>query len=296
MTSTKVQTSRIGNRLTQRTIVVLCGLMCVTAASLNGQMAQTTQLFGAYDGLVVPSKQVVLNAPLDAILHAVYTEENESVSKGQMLAQMDDRLQQVVVELAALAAQSDAEIRRMRFARDEAKILLERATEAHEADAASEWEVRRARLQLDQAIAAVDAGLEAKQMAAVELKREQQRLEQFKLFSPFDGRVIRIAAEAEAGATLTQDDPVLTLAALDPLEARINLSAQVYGRLRVDETYELQAGEPVNGKLHGRLKTIDPVIDSASQTFRCVFVIDNPDAKLPAGFSVWLPSLDPMKQ
>ena len=46
------------------------------------------------------------------------------------------------------------------------------------------------------------------------------------------------------------------------------------------------AGPPANGEVTAVLDTIDPVIDPASQTFRCVFTIDNREARMPAGFTV----------
>jgi hypothetical protein len=36
------------------------------------------------------------------------------------------------------------------------------------------------------------------------------------------------------------------------------------------------------------LKFVDPIIDSGTQTFRCVFEIENSDRKMPAGFGVRL--------
>jgi len=48
----------------------------------------------------------------------------------------------------------------------------------------------------------------------------------------------------------------------------------------------LAAGEPGNRDVRAKLKFADPVIDPASQTFRCVFAIDNAAPSLPAGFVV----------
>ena len=286
------------NSLSRKWLIVpiacVASLMFVGGAvGLVQAQARTTLSASSFDGFVVPSKQVILNAPLDAILKDVLVEENEPIKEGQLVAHMDDRLQLVVVEAAKIRSEAEAEISRMEYARDEAEILWGRAKETFEKEAASDWEVRRAKLQLDQANAAVEAGLEQREMSLVELKLRKEELEQYKILAPFDGRVIRI--EAETGATLTRNDPVIALAALDPLEAEIHLAAEAYGRLQVGTNYALEAGEPVNREISAKLKTIDPIIDSASQTFRCVFVIENSNTELPAGFAVRLVTLDPME-
>ena len=101
-----------------------------------------------------------------------------------------------------------------------------------------------------------------------------------------------IERNAEPGATLTQTDPVLAVAALDPLEAHINLPVRVYDSLQVGAVYQLKAGDPISATVPARLKHVYRIIDTASETVRCVFTIENPDAKLIAGFPVYLSSLE----
>ncbi len=256
-----------------------------------GQSSDSLDL-SRYEGIAYPSKQVVLNAPVDGKLAEILFEEGERVREGDLLAKMDDAEQRVVVESARLQAESEAEVRRAQYALEEARILLERATESYEKDAASEWEVRRAKLQRDQAEADLVLAQDRQKLAKANLELEQARLERMRVLAPFDGEVIEHSAEA--GATLTQTDPILAVAALDPLEAHINLPVSVYPRLEIGKTYELEAGEPINAILPGKLKHIYRIIDSASETVRCVFTIDNPDSKLIAGFPVRLHSLEPV--
>ncbi|MHC4107327.1 MAG: hypothetical protein ACYSTY_04490, partial [Planctomycetota bacterium] len=71
-------------------------------------------------------------------------------------------------------------------------------------------------------------------------------------------------------------------------EAQLNLPIELFGSLKVGERYMLVADDPVNDELAWRLKTVNPIIDTASRTFRCVFSLDNPGAALPAGFTVRL--------
>ena len=255
--------------------------------------AQAQVDLSRYEGIAYPSQQVVLNAPIDGKVAAIHFEEGDLVSAGDLLAQMDDAEQKVAVESARLRAESVAEISRAQFALDEAIILLERATESLEKDAASPWEVRRAKLQRDQAQADLQIAQDRHALEQANLKLEEARLNRMRVYSPFDGEVIE--HNAEPGATLTQTDPVLAVAKLDPLEAHINLPVSVFDQLVVGKSYTLAAGEPINTDLPGRLKHIYRIIDTASETVRCVFTIENPDAELIAGFPVVLKSLEPVR-
>jgi RND family efflux transporter MFP subunit len=237
-------------------------------------------------GLALPVKQVTLSAPMNGILAEMLVEEGDRVAAEQVLAKKDDRLQAVTAEGARLQAQSMTEIRKADLAAEEAQIMFENISRIHSTDAASEWEVRRMRLQRDQAQAVADQARENHELAQVRLRLEEERLSLYHVRAPFDATVIRTLAEP--GVSLEAQDPLLALANLETLEAQIFLPVALYGRLERGVTYTLEAGSPVYGELQGALKTVDAIIDPASQTFRCVFVIDNADQRLPAGFGVRL--------
>lgn len=267
-------------------ITILIGAVAISSAQDSPDAGQDLSRF---EGIAYPSKQVVLNAPIDGKIASILFEEGDRINKGDLLAQMDDVEQRVVVESAVLQSESIAEVSRAQFALEESIVLLEQATETFEKGAASEWEVRRNKLQSDQAQADLQIAKDRQALAKVNLQLEQARLERMRVIAPFDGEVIE--HNAEAGATLTRDEPILAVAALDPLEAHINLPVSVFRKLQVGQTYQLQAGEPINATLPAKLKHIYRIIDTASETVRCVFTIDNPDSEIIAGFPVRLRDL-----
>jgi len=266
----------------------LTAVICLTAAlTVQGQNRAADDMSShRLRGLALPVKQVTLNAPMDGILAELLVDEGHDVEADALLAKIDDRIQQAEVEARRLQAQSETEIRAAELALEEAQIMYENVRQIQVEGAASDWEVRRARLQRDQAEAQVDAAEEQHALAQVVLQREKERLALHHIKAPFAGRVIR--KQAEVGVSLTTESPILSLAALDTLEAQIFLPVDLYGKLVEGREYQLDAGEPVNRTLTGTLKTISPIVDPASQTFRCVFTIDNQDKSLPAGFAVRL--------
>jgi RND family efflux transporter MFP subunit len=239
-----------------------------------------------YEGLVKPSRQVVMKAPVEDRVASIPVRESQSVTAGQVLAQMDDRVQRTAYELARLRAADRSTVEFAELGLAEAELRLEQASAAHARDAANELEVQSARIARDQAQVRLKAARELLRQTQVEMDLEQRRLEQYTIEAPFDGIVTRI--QTEAGASLTREEPILELVSLDPLEAEVYVPAERYGELEIGAAYSLLAGAPVDAPLSATLDRVVPVIDPGSRRFRAVFVIDNADDALPSGFPVAL--------
>ncbi|MBI1338433.1 MAG: efflux RND transporter periplasmic adaptor subunit [Phycisphaera sp.] len=257
--------------------VVLCAL-CVPAIT----RADMTVI----EGVVRPSKQVVLNAPIETRLAEVLVVEDQTVKKDDLLARMDDGIQKVAVEAAKTKAESLLEVEKTRLVMEEAQITLDRVKEAFSKGAASDFEVRKSKLDVDQARVDHEQAQTNHALEGISLRIEEEKLKRYELRAPFDGRVVRI--EAEAGATLTTNDRVMGIAALDPLEAYVFVPAGLVGKLKVGDKVTLRPPDYTGGDLSGEVKTIDAMQDTASETVRVVFTIPNPDQKLRAGFKVRL--------
>ena len=274
-------------------LTVIVAALAVTASGAGRTPARPAviavfaQSVQEFRGFVLPARQVELAAPMEEILWSVDVEESDRVVKGQVLAKLYYELQEVVVEAAQVRAASTAEIDRATLNIEDAQLTFDRITQAFERAAANELEVRRARILLDEAKASLDAAQDNRMLAEVNLRLEQRRLERYDIRAPFDGTVIELVADP--GERLTDaDNIVLHLADLDTLEAQVDLPIELFGDLKVGQDYVLTADEPINRELTWELKTVNPLIDTASRTFHCVFSMANPAGTLPAGFTVRL--------
>jgi len=225
-------------------------------------------------------------SPMEGMLMNLHVREGQVVRAGDVLATIDNRVDVAAVAVAQSAADCAANLR---YAREELKLaesLLERLLALQSANAGSDYEVLEARTRVEKARATVAAEQEKQRQAQCHLELALARLESHNIRAPFDGQVIRI--DAYVGSTLTRDDDLLTIIRLEKLEVELHLPLELYPRLEVDNSYTLIAGPPVNRKLNGRLTFIAPVVDSATQTFRGIFSVDNQDRSLPGGFAVQL--------
>lgn len=241
----------------------------------------------AFRGVVAPIRQSLLTAPIDGVLAHIRVAEGQVVEAGVVLAEMDDTAQRIAVDAARLEAQAEGKLLEAQLVVDEAQITLDRVQASFERKAAAEWEVRRATLQRDQAAAGLRAAEEQRAIAQQRLKLEEERLRRLRLYAPFAGHVTRV--ELDEGATVARGDTVLRLVSLESLEAELLAPADLFGKLQVGESYKLHAEAPIDRELWGTLKSVEPVIDAASGTVRCVFHVPNPAEAMPAGFIVQLP-------
>lgn len=259
----------------------------LAAAACSALLSPAPALGERIQGLVDPGRQVMLSAPLDGIVREIPFEEGAHIQENDVVARFDDGLQQVEVEKARLLAEADAPRKEAEALLAEQEIVVERAEQAQAGSAASDWEVRRARLQRDQALARLEDVKNQQLLAQSELRSQQELLNRHAVRSPFAGRITR--RFVEPGTNLQRGEEILSLVSLDPLHARIQLPIELIGRLEIGRIYSLEPDFVISTRrIDARLISLDPVIDSASRTFRCLFEIPNPDEAFPAGFVVFL--------
>jgi RND family efflux transporter MFP subunit len=235
-------------------------------------------------GIVQPVRKVSLSGHVRGVLMEVRVREGQTVAAHQIVAVMDNRVSVAEVRLAAAANARQAAIREAQCQLQLAENLLSRLLEVKQQDAVSELEIDQARSRRDQAKASLDQAHEQACEVTIRLELARARLEAFNVRAPFAGHVLRI--ERHPGETVIETDAILTLASLDVLRAELYIPTQWYGRLTIGSHYQLAAAAPLNHPVAAKLISFDPVIDAGTQTFRCVFEIDNSDGQLPAGFAV----------
>jgi RND family efflux transporter MFP subunit len=241
-------------------------------------------------GVVEAAQQVTLATPFDGLLMQVNVEAGHSIDRDAIVATMDDRVARAAVRVAERSAANVSEIEIAELQLAAARKESERFQEAHRQKAASGMELDRATALAAQAAAQLRKAMEQQAYLASQLDLARQKLEEHQIRSPFEGRVIRV--EARPGESLNRAEAVVTVADLRRLRVDLYVPLAWFGRLQVGDIYHLQASSPVNQRISATLVHVEPMIDAATQTFRCRFEIENPSETLPAGFTVRLVSPD----
>lgn len=268
-----------------REVALVC-VVALAAAALGAQPKRSLnrQSTSVLPGVALPARQAVISAPIEGVLQGVLVREGEHVKKGQALAQMDDRVARAAVEAALCMTQRKAEEKHAAEALALAEKKLRRLQAIKEPGAIRAIDLEEALARRNQARASLASALEVRRQAECNLALERARLERLTVVAPFDGIVSRV--KGHVGETLTNAHEILHLVSLRRLRAEMHVPMMSYHEYRVGDVYYLSAGKPIAQRVVGKIIAVDPVLNPATRTFRCVVEIDNVRSKFPAGFAV----------
>lgn len=256
-----------------------CGGKTRTTATTAGETAawvgkenivvvtrQELQVGPTVSGALEAERMAVVRAELGATVVAVGAEVGQPVSRGAVLARLDDTGIRDVYE-SSRSALTSAELNAQIAGRE-----LERARALVEAGAVAERDVETARL----AQTAAEAQLaEARSRVATAAKQ----LERTIIRAPFSGvvseRPVSLGDVVQSGAMLfTVVDPA-------SLKFEGTVPAEALAGLKVGTPVSLRVGGV--GTLEGRVTRINPAVDPATRQVRLTVGVPNAGGRLLAG-------------
>jgi len=117
-------------------------------------------------------------------------------------------------------------------------------------------------------------------IAGLELKQQQQVLDQRTIRSPLTGVVVeRFLSPGER----VGNDKILKIAQIDPLNVEVIAPVELFGQIRTGMTGEVRFQPLLPGTYRATVAVVDRVIDAASGTFGVRLELPNPGNKVPAG-------------
>jgi RND family efflux transporter MFP subunit len=232
------------------------------------------------DCMIEPHLVVDVNSSVVGKIDTIAVEKSDLVEKGQTLVELESDVERATVDLADARVKMDAELRTHKTSYAFAKRKLSRFDELfrdevvplHKKDEV-ETEANLAALQIRQAN-------ENQRLAELEYERAVVLLEQRTVRSPITGVVVdRYKAPGE----FAQDEPILRLAQLDPLNVEVIIPASFFGQIQTGMIANVIPEAPKDGNYSATVTIVDRVVDASSGTFGVRLALPNPDYKLPGG-------------
>jgi RND family efflux transporter MFP subunit len=209
------------------------------------------------NGLTEAVNDVTMSAAVIGIVGARPVEEGAKVKQGQVLLELDKRLEEL-------------EVTRKRFMRDQAKNEWERARTLAEKSAISISREEMDKKQADFNVASVEHDL-----ASEQLRRRQ-------LIAPFDGVVAEFFLKVGEGCQVQQ--PLVRL--VDPRRCYlvVSLDARIGHGLEAGQKVKLEAEAgaatvPFDGVIHH----VSPVVDPASGLMKIKVLFENDAGRVRPG-------------
>ena len=236
-----------------------------------------------FTGLIIPRHDILVSAGVAASVIQVQTEVGKRVKEGQLLIQLDDRLQSLEAQRRRVIFEDTSEVR---AAQDRVRILRPLAEDSRRAFQAggsvSREELSRLELDLSAALARVDQLVSQKLREKSELEIAEQDRQLRRIVAPVSGVVTRV--DLEVGEWAKFGEPVLQIVDADVCYLRVNITPMALRKLKLEQPLTIQF-EPVLkiAPVRGRVSYLSPGIDPASGLVELRVTFQNPGWRVPPG-------------
>ncbi len=221
--------------------------------------AQTERVF--VTGITEPLLDTRLGAPSDGIIRAKHFKEGDSVQAGDVILELDKRLEELEAE-------------RRRFVMQQKKL---------------EWESTAKLFSSSKSISKEE--LDKKEtdykVAAQEYDIAREEVRRRLVVAPFDGVITDIYHQVgEACDSRQAQDPLARLVDVKHCLFIGNLEARLAAGLKLGEPAQLELDTGASKSLiTGKISFISPVVDAASGLVKVKVRFDNPDGKIRPGLA-----------
>ena len=252
-------------------------LLCLALASLCAPPAWAAQPLGC---LIEPERTAEIGSQVVGVIEAIPVERGDRVSKGQVVAMLHAQSERAAVGVAQAKLDADAEVRAAEASAAFARQQYQRSQDLFEKNFISRQALDQAHTEADVSQQKLSLARQQKRVTDRELSYVQAQLAQRQIRSPFDGIV---AERYLSPGERVEEKPVLRLAQVNPLRVQVVAPVGVYGQIGVGDTASVLPEMPNSQPHAATVVQVDKIVDPASNTFRVVLHLPNPDFSLPAG-------------
>ena len=232
------------------------------------------------DCMIQPERDVKLGSPLPGVVAEVLVNRGDLVKKGQVVARLQSDVEQAALAVARTRAAQEGEAAIANSSRELAAHELARANELYGQRFVSRTYLDKQRAEAKAASGRSTQARENRRLARQQLRLAKSQLAQRTIRAPFAGVVVE--RYMEAGEFIDQD-PVARIASIDPLRVDVLVPARAFGQIKVGDTGTVYPALASAQARNAVVRTVDRVIDAASNTFRVRLELENPGQELPAG-------------
>jgi RND family efflux transporter MFP subunit len=248
--------------------------------SVQAQQADAEKMIDL-DCLIEPRSIAELSAATDGIISEIFVKRGDRVEAGQALAQLDDKLETLQIELAQARAESDVNLRAQTSRLDLRQIEFDRALQLEQRNVAAVALRQTAEIELALAKLAMEEAQLEQKVSLIELAQSKAVRDRRVLRSPVDGIVTAVLAAK--GEFANEQTPVITVAEVDPLHVGVFAPIAAFGRVSVGDQRQVHQLLPLDRSFDAVVTVVDTVFDAASSTFFVRLELPNPDGDIPAG-------------
>ena len=261
---------------------IVAGLLCAAMLAATGdrphgaaaeEPLSSRGAMAGFTGFTAPSRQVTLAMVRMGRIAEMPFREGDFVEAGAVMIHLDDAVQRRRVAITEALANStlEIEIAEVRFA--QALRELQWLRDLAGTLAVSNKELADAQAEADAATLALAHAQFKREQAVRELSLQKALLDELNGRAPFAGYVAERLREV--GDTVDENEPVLKLVRLDPLEVCFDCPLSLVQRIKPGQRVTIQPVEYLAEARVGEVVFASRVADAASQTLKIKVHVPN---------------------
>ncbi|MFK7858094.1 MAG: efflux RND transporter periplasmic adaptor subunit [Granulosicoccus sp.] len=256
----------------------------IVAVTLFSPVANALVSTGAvdigHDCLIEPFVITEVGSSTQGIVSRLLADRGATVKRGQAIAQLESAMEQAATMQAEARTEMLGEVVTREADLELAQLDSKRFTKLHAKGLVPDQQRDEAVAREKIAFAALEQAKENQKLLLLELDRTRRVLAQRTIKSPVDGVIVNQLVFA---GELVFDNPIMTVAQLDPLRVEVVLPARLFGSIKHGDVAEVHSEIETAEPLVARVDVVDPLLDSRSGTFGIRLLLPNPDLDIPAG-------------
>ena len=266
-------------------------LFSIGFAALASAQSESNRL--NIDGFTEPLKTVKLASDDSGILSELLVEEGDYVKKGQVVAKLDQRMQEIQLKLAEHRASSKSNLNASRQLLEKREQILDEIRQLRAEGHASESEMIRAEMELSIARSKFLAAEEESISREIDLERAHIQHDRRLIRSPLTGQVAEVhRQQGEFVSPVTPE--VITLIRTDKLFAVFNIPGKQISEFQIGQSHLIKFANGQTKECF--VDSIGIQTDAQSSTIQVKLLMENRSAKVRAGeqciISLDLPSTE----
>jgi RND family efflux transporter MFP subunit len=265
--------------MTQLPLITLAALAAVLGPPALAQ-SQPAAPRPSLDCMIQPHQIVQVGSPAAGVIDKILVDRGDLVQPGQILVQLQAGVERAALAVARERAAQQGEMTVAAGSSELAQRELQRAQELHQQNFVSQTYLDKQRAEAAVAGGRTDQASERRKLAQREVALAAAQLAQRSIGAPIGGVVVeRFMSPGE----FVDQKPILRLAAIDPLRVDVLVPASAFGQIEPGRRATVVPELVDRKEVVATVKTVDRVIDAATNTFRVRLELPNPGGALPAG-------------
>ena len=218
----------------------------------------------------VPNEDVKVSALVAGRVNAVTVAEGDTVTQGQVIAQLDRRpLEDQRRQAAATVDQAKAQV-------ENARLNLQRTEQLFARGIAAGKEVEDARTQMASSRAALE-------QANAALNTVDRNIDRADVQSPIAGQVVKRMVSVGEQVDGTAAQPIVEIANIERVELAANVPSEHLARVRVGQTARVSSDAYPGRTFNGSVIAIAPAVDATTNAALVRIGITNAGRELKVG-------------